>query len=946
MDSYGHTIAECLSSLDYDGLDSWQVKTADPYPGTFDWILPANVEIDPDFEISSGQIRDPRNKRAASRKASDEFLAWLRDGNGIFWITGIAGSGKSTIMKHIANSNYVKKFLLTANTNAHPIVAVHFFYRDSSGGLTTSKEGLLRSLLYQILDQAPMDVIELAWRRRKNLLVDQKFEKSQDSRNRAQELKDLALQLWDIKTLTQLFKRVVSESSKYRRGFTARGEAHWHQCRLILFVDGLDEYSGEDLDLADFFENIARIEGTHVQLCLASRDHPDFTAAFDQCPGFRMENETEEDLKFYTNERLKEAIEGGGTGFQDLPDTVLRHSNKMFLRAREACDLAQHTWRSKRAETPAKLKEDIEHEIMVGSSQSEEHCAARLCQRILDDMASKQKDEAELLILLIVRYLDGPLPMKELAIIIDSLSEHPTLLDEILPDYIENISSSSENSDNESDSDEDDSDSDESSRRQAIRPNMNLEPDLEQGLLNGMKILLQPCFEEPTCLIQRVSYLRQRIQAICGGLVTIDKDNVLPLYSSLNNHLENSIIKPGGRTAEFPYLGDQQLFKASLYCFATLYRVKRDYLPHIRTFPFSKYAASFYRQHWQIAESRLQCSQYHIVRQATVKFDGLEKDIWDRFWQWTNAETHMDRDILAPQNFLEYTASMNLPYSFEEVLQQYQSEPLRAQNYNSSFSQSRTSFQIFDVNMHRGSLLYHVARGGSCEMLTSLVEMDVRVSDKLRYARAAFNCCIYHGHLALAEQLIRSNLADVNSRNPCFEYKRGLLKYPLAIAIDQPHKVSTTKFLLEHGADPNVMGRFHIPILMKAVAIEDEDSAYQITRDLIGAGAKIDKDMSLRSEESALSTAISRSRGAPRLTELLLSSGADPNYSPTTRWTPLSVALSGWRQKKQCRALVACLLEHGARPTPSDLHSARESRDKKLIRLVEDAFEKFETLDD
>jgi len=40
---------------------------------------------------------------AKSDKPWDSFPEWLRSGNGVFWISGKAGAGKSTLMKFLCN---------------------------------------------------------------------------------------------------------------------------------------------------------------------------------------------------------------------------------------------------------------------------------------------------------------------------------------------------------------------------------------------------------------------------------------------------------------------------------------------------------------------------------------------------------------------------------------------------------------------------------------------------------------------------------------------------------------------------------------------------------------------------------------------------------------------------------------------------------------------------
>ncbi|KAK6342428.1 hypothetical protein TWF718_007829 [Orbilia javanica] len=82
---------------------------------------------------------------------TDKFRKWLQREtvdieafNGVLWIKGKPGAGKSTLMKHILLF-YRKSF------PDHTIAAYFFHARGTS--LEKTRQGMLRSLLYQLLDQ-------------------------------------------------------------------------------------------------------------------------------------------------------------------------------------------------------------------------------------------------------------------------------------------------------------------------------------------------------------------------------------------------------------------------------------------------------------------------------------------------------------------------------------------------------------------------------------------------------------------------------------------------------------------------------------------------------------------------------------------------------------------------------------------------------------------------
>lgn len=70
-----------ISSLAYSEMANRQEMIMRPEHCTYDWI----------FEATS-TAPEPVN-----------FMPWLQNDEGIFWITGKAWSGKSTLMKHICN---------------------------------------------------------------------------------------------------------------------------------------------------------------------------------------------------------------------------------------------------------------------------------------------------------------------------------------------------------------------------------------------------------------------------------------------------------------------------------------------------------------------------------------------------------------------------------------------------------------------------------------------------------------------------------------------------------------------------------------------------------------------------------------------------------------------------------------------------------------------------
>src|SRR6202034_4410069 len=88
------------------------------------------------------------------RRTSNPFLEWLiSDGAPIFWISGKAASGKSTLMKYLHKRPELATTLSDkyANGSENLIMASFFFYDQGKSKLQKSREGLLRALLHCLL---------------------------------------------------------------------------------------------------------------------------------------------------------------------------------------------------------------------------------------------------------------------------------------------------------------------------------------------------------------------------------------------------------------------------------------------------------------------------------------------------------------------------------------------------------------------------------------------------------------------------------------------------------------------------------------------------------------------------------------------------------------------------------------------------------------------------
>ena len=123
---------ELLQHLKFSEISVRQERVAEAHYQTFEWIF-----SEPSQKIIKWH----------------SFVDWLREDGHLYWITGKAGSGKSTLMKFILHDPRTRKHLQVWAKDSHLVVASYYFWLAGTEQLQHSQEGLLRTLLYQALIQ-------------------------------------------------------------------------------------------------------------------------------------------------------------------------------------------------------------------------------------------------------------------------------------------------------------------------------------------------------------------------------------------------------------------------------------------------------------------------------------------------------------------------------------------------------------------------------------------------------------------------------------------------------------------------------------------------------------------------------------------------------------------------------------------------------------------------
>jgi len=207
------------------------------------------------------------------------FIEWLNSGSGLYWITGKAGSGKSTLMKYIIN-NPQTFASLRAWSSGTPLVTAGFFFWNSGSKMQMSLIGLLQSILYQLLVKHP-DLVPK--------ILPERWE--------AYTLFGNDPQPWTQEELSKALKLLASEEAV--------------GTKFCFFIDGLDEFDGDHSELNTLLKDAA--SSGYVKICVASRPWNVFEDAFGERSFLMLQDLTHGDIQAYVESRFE-----GNPGFAEL----------------------------------------------------------------------------------------------------------------------------------------------------------------------------------------------------------------------------------------------------------------------------------------------------------------------------------------------------------------------------------------------------------------------------------------------------------------------------------------------------------------------------------------------------------------------------------------------------------------------------------------------------
>ncbi|ORY17867.1 hypothetical protein BCR34DRAFT_596734 [Clohesyomyces aquaticus] len=329
-----------LGSLYFSSLKLRHSRIETAHDRTFKWLFQRSRKI-------QNQV-DPKVR----------FLRWLQSGDGIFWISGKPGSGKSTLMKYITGSPHTKKALFEwANPDAvlngpqeadsSPrmtffsrqkggeseesrsdgedesgdggknledagsdfgeeigVVTASFYFWSAGTSMQKSQQGLFQSLLYEIFSHAP-DLMQKACPKRW-----QSIEQAESQ------------EPWTIEEIADTIKRTIALATD--------------SVRFCFFVDGIDEYVGDHHEMVRLLESFARLP--NVKLCVSSRPWNVFEDTFGQDSErkFYLQDLTRGDIDRYVRSKLRQhpawkALTHDDARYKAIANEIVEKAQGVFL---------------------------------------------------------------------------------------------------------------------------------------------------------------------------------------------------------------------------------------------------------------------------------------------------------------------------------------------------------------------------------------------------------------------------------------------------------------------------------------------------------------------------------------------------------------------------------------------------------------------------------------
>lgn len=283
-------VDDILKILDYEQRPMRHEAIPLAHQETFEWAFLQPEGSEP---VSQGYSQ-----------GEGDFSRWLQEGDETFWISGKPGCGKSTLMKFLADHTEMRFFLDNSSWagSSKVVVASHYFW-SAGTAIQRSQQGLWRSLLFEILRQDPHIISQVC---------SQRYGSAEAGSRRRP---------WSLRELSDCVQNLAGQETP---GTT-----------FCFFVDGLDEFEGDALDLIKPLQALSK--SRWVKLCVSSRPWNAFEQAFGHRSDLKIyvHDLTRRDIHAFASERLNSHPNWDASAFEgqdvSIAKDITERSDGVFL---------------------------------------------------------------------------------------------------------------------------------------------------------------------------------------------------------------------------------------------------------------------------------------------------------------------------------------------------------------------------------------------------------------------------------------------------------------------------------------------------------------------------------------------------------------------------------------------------------------------------------------
>ncbi|KAM7189659.1 hypothetical protein V8F33_009907 [Rhypophila sp. PSN 637] len=203
------------------------------------------------------------------------FLEWMDSGQGLYWVSGRAGTGKSSLMKFLEDDPRTEPTFKEWAGKRKLVLATFYFWNSEAANddRLKSLSGLYRGILYSLIKQEAR-FAELMFPN--HFLDGRSWEKNFPT----------------VPDLDEAFKRLANAKEL--------------PAAVGLIIDGLDEYDASNAEQMAMAENLRRASySPNLKILVSSRPEDAFETIFRDSAKLRLHELTELDRQTYTSDKLK-----------------------------------------------------------------------------------------------------------------------------------------------------------------------------------------------------------------------------------------------------------------------------------------------------------------------------------------------------------------------------------------------------------------------------------------------------------------------------------------------------------------------------------------------------------------------------------------------------------------------------------------------------------------